>query len=106
MVGWHHRLDGHEFEQGPGVGDGQGGLACCRPWGCKGSDATEHVTSSNNHVPTHEGSPDSALRPVETVLRVRLGVYSLCSAASRPAEIMFLLLIFGVEKRLKYSVTL
>ena len=31
--GWHHRLDGHEFEQTPGVGDGQGSLACCSPWG-------------------------------------------------------------------------
>ena len=41
MVGWHHRLDGHEFEQAPGVGDGQGSLACCSPWGCKESDATE-----------------------------------------------------------------
>ena len=33
MVGWHHRLDGHESEQTPGVGDGQGSLACCHPWG-------------------------------------------------------------------------
>ena len=33
MVGWHHRLNGHEFEQAPGVGDGQGSLACCSPWG-------------------------------------------------------------------------
>ena len=33
MAGWHHRLNGHEFEKAPGVGDGQGGLACCRPWG-------------------------------------------------------------------------
>ena len=33
MVGWHHPLNGHEFEQDPGVGDGQGGLACCSPWG-------------------------------------------------------------------------
>ena len=33
MVGWHHRLNGHEFGQAPGVGDGQGGLACCSPWG-------------------------------------------------------------------------
>ena len=41
MVGWHHRLDGHEFEQALGVGDGQGGLACCSPWGCKESDSTE-----------------------------------------------------------------
>ena len=41
MVGWHCRLNGHEFEQAQGVGDGQGGLACCSPWDCKGSDATE-----------------------------------------------------------------
>ena len=41
MVGWHHWLDGHEFEQSPGVGDGQGGLACCSPWGRKEWDMTE-----------------------------------------------------------------
>ena len=38
MVGWHHWVDGHEFEQAPRVGDGQGGLACYNPWGCKESD--------------------------------------------------------------------
>ena len=41
MVGWHHRLDGHEFEQVPEVGDGQGGLVCCGPWGRKEFDTTE-----------------------------------------------------------------
>ena len=41
MAGWHHRLDGHEFEWTPGVGDGQGGLACCDSWGHKESDSTE-----------------------------------------------------------------
>ena len=41
MVGWHHRLNGHEFEQALGVGDGQGGLACYSLWGCKESDTTE-----------------------------------------------------------------
>ena len=41
MIGWHHQLNGHEFEQTPGVGDGQGGLACCGSWGCKESDMTE-----------------------------------------------------------------
>ena len=40
MVGWHHQLDGHEFEQALGVSDGQGGLAGCSPWGCKKSDKT------------------------------------------------------------------
>ena len=41
MVGWHHQLDGHEFEQALGVGDRQGSLACCSPWGHKESDTTE-----------------------------------------------------------------
>ena len=41
MSGWHHPLHGHEFEWTPGVGDGQGGLACCDSWGCKESDMTE-----------------------------------------------------------------
>ena len=41
MVGWHHWLDGHEFEQAPEVGVGQGSLACCRTWGCKKSDTTQ-----------------------------------------------------------------
>ena len=40
-IGWHHRLDGHEFEQALGVGDGQGNLACCNSWGRKESDTTE-----------------------------------------------------------------
>ena len=43
LVGWHHRLDGHEVEQALGVGDGQGGLACCSPWGHKQSDTTEQL---------------------------------------------------------------
>ena len=41
MVGWHHQLNGHEFEQAPGVGDGQGNLAFCSPWGCKELDTTK-----------------------------------------------------------------
>ena len=41
MVGWHHRFNEHEFEQAPGVSDGQGSLVCCNPWGHKESDMTE-----------------------------------------------------------------
>jgi len=44
MVGRHHRLNGHEFEQAPRIGNGQGSLACCSPWGRKESDATEQLT--------------------------------------------------------------
>ena len=45
VVGWHHRLDGHEFEQAPGVGNGQGSLACYSPWGHKELDMTEQLNS-------------------------------------------------------------
>ena len=43
MVGWHHWLDGHEFEQAPGVGDVQGCLVCCSSWDQKESDTTERL---------------------------------------------------------------
>ena len=43
MVGWHHRLDGHNFEQALGDDEGQGSQACCSPWGCKESDMTEQL---------------------------------------------------------------
>ena len=48
MVGWHHWLDGHEFEQAPGDGDGQGSPACCSPRGCKQSDMTEQLNWTDN----------------------------------------------------------
>ena len=43
VVGWHHQFSGHEFEQALGIGDGQGSLACCSPWGCKESEITEQL---------------------------------------------------------------
>ena len=48
MAGWHHQLDGHEFEQTPGDGEGQGSLACCSPWGRKELDVTERLNNNNN----------------------------------------------------------
>ena len=48
MAGWHHRLDGREFEWTPGVGDGQGGLACCNSWGWKESDTTEQLNRAEH----------------------------------------------------------
>ena len=55
MVGWHHLLDGREFEQAPGIDDGQRSLACCISWGHKESDTTEQLKrtvwniKSNSH---------------------------------------------------------
>ena len=43
LVGWNHRLDGHEFEQAQGVGNGQGSLVCCSPWALKESDMTKQL---------------------------------------------------------------
>ena len=51
MVGWHHRLKGHEFEQAPRVGDGWGSLACCNPWGLKKLDTTEWPNNNKTWLP-------------------------------------------------------
>ena len=54
-VGWHHGLDEHEFEQTPGVGDGQGSLAYCSPWGRKQSDMTEQLNWTENYSTKSSG---------------------------------------------------
>ena len=56
IVGWHHQLNGHEFEQAPGDGDGQGSLACCSLWGHKESDTTGPL--NNNSEVGHRSPPD------------------------------------------------
>ena len=48
MIGWHHRLNGHEFEQTPGDGEGQGSLVCCSSWGHKKSNVTERLNNNHN----------------------------------------------------------
>ena len=53
MVGWHHRLNGGEFEQVLGGGEGQGSLVCCSSWHCKQSDATERLNNNNQLLTYH-----------------------------------------------------
>ena len=60
MAGWHHRLDGCEFEWTPGVGDGQGSLACCDSWGCKESDMTERLNWTDWSFPCGSTGKESA----------------------------------------------
>ena len=50
MVGWHHRFNGHEFEQALGDGEGQGSRACCSPWGCKELDTNERLKNNSNYT--------------------------------------------------------
>ena len=57
MVGWHHRLDGHEFEQALGDGEGQRSLEWCSPWGRKESDTTEQLNNKVDSKITHLLSP-------------------------------------------------
>ena len=58
MVGWHHQLNGHEFEQVPGDGEGQGSLACCSPWGCKELDTIEWL-NNNKYIKCSSKHKDS-----------------------------------------------
>ena len=60
MVGWHHWLNGHQLEQAPGVGDGQGGLVHCSPWGHKESDTTEQPNWTERMVDTLHSQAASA----------------------------------------------
>ena len=57
MVGWHHRLNGYEFEQVLGDGEGKGSLACCSPWGHKVSDTTERLNNNLQENPNFLASP-------------------------------------------------
>ena len=63
MVGWHHRLNEHEFEQALGAGDGQGSLVCCSPWGHKELDMTE--TELNSTVVIHKVKSFSIISEAE-----------------------------------------
>ena len=84
MVWWHHWLNGHEFEQAPGVGDGEGSLVCCSPWALKGSDTTERL---NWTVSGHNCNDDklwgkiylnlkSDFQNIQFVFMIRLVAYS------------------------------
>ena len=68
MVGWHLRLNGHEFGQTCGDSEGQGSLACCSPWGCKELDMTE-LTEQQQYVPPLR----SLMHTVQTEVQVRIG---------------------------------
>ena len=84
MGGCHHRLDGHEFEQAPGVGGRQGSLACCSSWGHKESGTTERL--SNNHRILEPGTGIVSGVKVKTVCFVLLDLNILCLSFSLPME--------------------
>ena len=54
MIGWHDRLNGHEFEQTPGDSEAKGNLACCSPWGCRELDMTQRLNNNNPRMTHYE----------------------------------------------------
>ena len=56
MLGWHHGLNRHEFEEAPGDGEGQGSWVCCSPWGCKELDVTERLNNQYLDTSLRKGS--------------------------------------------------
>ena len=68
LVGWHHQWDGHEFVEVLGVGDGQGSLACCSPWGCKELDMTERL----NWTDTFGHPEKETFQPSKWICRFKL----------------------------------
>ena len=86
MVGWHHQLDGHEFEQAQGVGDEQGGLACCSPWGRKESDTTEL-----NWTLGDSGCYNAPFRKGKLRLKTAYANYSMSQRFNKPISNLSLL---------------
>ena len=82
MAGWHHWLDGHEFGWTLGVGDGQGGLACCYSWGRKESDTTEWLNWTVLNLYTHVGTQLTSLLLLQSKNMVCLSVYLLACIKS------------------------
>ena len=85
MVGWHHWLNGHEFEQALGAGDAQGSLACCSPWGHKELDMTERL----NWI-TYWGTvrPEAGLWEWKTDCKVTPGFSTVCESVSQTSVIV------------------
>ena len=91
MVGWHHQLNGHEFEQALGVGDGQGSLACCSPWSHKELDTTEQLNwtdeSTAGHTPSYRPTTDMTLKYIhESESEVTQSCLTLCNSMDYPTR--------------------
>ena len=80
MVGWHQRLNEHEFGQTAGDSEGQGSLACCSPWDCKELDTTERL--NNNSDPAARPAGDPAIRYSSPQLLSRPKLSNLSSSGS------------------------
>ena len=80
MVGWHHQLNGYEFEQAPGDGEGQGSLECCSPWGHKEWDMTEWLNTNNKVSNPLSKNSEVSVQVLDCMVRLSsCGCTILCS---------------------------
>ena len=86
MVGWHHWLNAHEFEQAPGDSEGQGSLVCCSPWGHRESDTTERLSGNSNMTVSEKESWAHSRSASQMLLKrsMRETPTSLSHASSQP----------------------
>ena len=75
MVGWHHQLDGCEFKQAPGIGNGQGSLVCCSPWGHNESDMTELLKWTKWCMWQHEWNLKICCQPKDAITKIHILSY-------------------------------
>ena len=79
MAEWHHQLNGHEFQQALGDGEGQGRLACCSPWGCKESDTTEQLNNTDLNTKLNQLT---FYKELQEIIFLTFGRVRACSVAS------------------------
>ena len=92
MVGWHHQVHAHEFEQAPGDGEGQGGLVCCSLWGHKESDTAEGL---NNKVPCSQEFCNNLEEPASLSHHMEVYPLNTCKELLNEQEINFIVLTLG-----------
>ena len=101
MVGWHHRLTQHEFQQAPGGGEGQGSLACCSPWGCKELDTIERLNNNNWELRSHMLPGTAGVEGVGEKPKHREQVRNLSKFIRDPHNVnRVCLIVMGCRKRM------
>jgi len=110
MVGWHHQLNGHELEQAPGVGDGQGSLACCCPWSCKESDTTEQLNCTEQAELKKGRVTSDQIANIHRIIKKqgnsRKSIYSASLTMLKPLTVWIVANCGKFLKKCKYQTTL
>ena len=99
MVGWHHQLNGHEFEQALGVGDGQGSLACCSPWGHKELDTTKKLNWTEGEMEKRVYMKEMVLCCLDSYKTTKSPALQLLDSPASQKATVTAVLVLGIEFR-------